>query len=58
VREAEEISAAELHERYERRVADPKAQSTRRNYLQSLRRYDLIQASGSGRGTRYELNQL
>jgi len=57
VREVGKISAAQLHERYERRVSDPKPRSTRRNYLQSLKRYDLIRVLGQGRGTRYELNR-
>jgi len=54
VREAGEISSTDLHTRYEERVADPKAKSTRRNYIQSLERYELILAVGKTRSRRYE----
>lgn len=57
IRRAGEIAADEMHQRYESRVADPKPKSTRRNYLLSLKRYDVIRTNGSGRGTRYELNR-
>jgi len=53
VRQAGEISASRLHAEYEQSVSDPKPRSTRRNYLQSLRRYELIHVNGQGRGTRY-----
>jgi len=53
IRTAGEIQASELHARYQQRVGNPKPRSTRRNYLQSLRRYDLIHVNGQGRGTRY-----
>jgi len=55
VRDAGEISSAELHARYEDRVSVPKAKSTRRNYIQSLERYDLIRAVGKTRSRRYEI---
>jgi len=31
--------------------------STRRKYLQSLERYELITSSGQGRGKRYRFNE-
>lgn len=55
IAEAGEISASELHATYEERVSKPKVRSTRRNYLQSLKRYELIRSPGKTRGTRYEL---
>jgi heme oxygenase len=55
VRKAGEVQAADLHARYEQRMSDPKPRSTRRNYLQSLQRYELIRVNGQGRGTRYVL---
>ncbi|WP_435069183.1 Cdc6/Cdc18 family protein [Haloplanus sp. C73] len=53
IKDVGEISASDLHGRYEQRVSDPKPRSTRRNYLQSLQRYELIYVNGQGRGTRY-----
>ena len=53
ISEAGEISAEDLHARYEGRVAEPRAKSTRRNYLQSLEHYDLIESAGSTRARRY-----
>lgn len=51
--EAGDIDCEDLHAEYEERAFDPKARSTRRRYLESLRRYDLIEASGNGRARRY-----
>jgi len=56
VREAGEISASELHERYERQASTTKSQSQRRRYLASLERYDLIESEGSGRGKRFSVH--
>lgn len=47
------IRAGTLHERYEKRVQNPRGRSMRRRYLDSLERYELIAQSGSGRGTTY-----
>jgi len=52
-RDGESVSSETLHTEYEKRAADPKARSTRRRYLKSLRRYNLIEASGNGRGRVY-----
>lgn len=49
-----EIKSNELHERYEREAQDPKAKSTRRRYLASLQRYELIEKIGNGRATVYQ----
>ena len=57
IRDAEEIGASDLHARYEGRVPEPRVKSTRRKYLQSLERYELITSSGQGRGKRYRFNE-
>lgn len=46
-----------LHERYDERVSDPRVKSTRRKYLQSLERYELITSSGQGRGRMYGFHE-
>jgi len=53
IREAGEIDSGTLHTRYETRSPSPKARSTRRKYLKSLRRYDLIASEEDGRSTTY-----
>ena len=47
------VDASDLHERYEARVRDPRTKRMRRQYLDSLERYDLITSEGSGRWTTY-----
>jgi Cdc6-like AAA superfamily ATPase len=47
------IAAGSLHDQYEDRVEEPKTRRTRRRYLQSLERYDLITTSGSTRNRQY-----
>jgi Cdc6-like AAA superfamily ATPase len=54
ISEAGTIQASDLHDAYEHRAEDPKSKRMRRQYLESLERYDLIQQVGTGRGTRYE----
>ncbi|MFC4550088.1 MULTISPECIES: Cdc6/Cdc18 family protein [Halorussus] len=54
LREAGELSAGELHSRYEEQANNPKTRSARRRYLGSLEDYELITSRGAGRGTRYE----
>ena len=56
IKEAGEITAPELHARYEDRVSDPRVRSTRRGYLQSLEKYELIKAPGNTRSRRYRYN--
>ncbi|MFC4451195.1 hypothetical protein [Halorussus aquaticus] len=53
VRESEEIAAGELHAEYEERMGNPKSKPTRRRYLQSLKRYELVEQVGRTRGTCY-----
>ncbi|WP_276274167.1 Cdc6/Cdc18 family protein [Haloarcula litorea] len=53
IREAGEIDAGTLHARYEQQVDGPKSKPSRRRYLKSLRRYELIESDGNGRGTVY-----
>ena len=55
INEHGELRAGTLHERYEQRAQDPKTRRMRRRYLDSLQRYDLIKASGNGRGTTYSI---
>lgn len=50
---AGEIGAGTLHERYEDRSSSPKSRSSRRRYLISLQRYNLIETTGRARGTCY-----
>jgi Cdc6-like AAA superfamily ATPase len=52
---ADGIAAGELHDRYETRVREPKSKRMRRQYLQSLQRYELIASEGSGRWTTYTI---
>jgi len=54
VKEAGQIGAHELHERYEERVSTPRSQASRRRYLRGLERYKMIRKYGTGRGSRYE----
>jgi len=56
IRDAGEISATELHDRYERQASSTKSKSQRRRYLSSLERYNLVESSGSGRGKRYSVH--
>lgn len=56
IRESESIASSDLHEEYEDRSHSPRSRPTRRRYLRSLEGYDLIESSGSGRGTRYKAN--
>ncbi|UWG47029.1 Cdc6-related protein, AAA superfamily ATPase [Halanaeroarchaeum sp. HSR-CO] len=53
IREHRNLSAGDLHELYEGRVRAPKSKRTRRRYLDSLERYDLIEKRGAKRSTRY-----
>jgi orc1/cdc6 family replication initiation protein len=55
IADAGEISVEDLHGTYEERVSEPKAKSTRRKYLQSLERYDLVESEGLTRGKRYRV---
>lgn len=54
VQEAGRIKPGTLHARYEERVSDPRHKSTRRTYLQSLRRYDLIEKTGATKDREYQ----
>lgn len=49
------IGASEVHKRYEHRVQDPRTKRMRRQYLDSLKRCNLITADGSGRWTTYRV---
>jgi len=51
--ESKEVSASELHDVYEERAQRPKSKPTRRRYLQSLQRYDLVKQNGATRGAYY-----
>ncbi|GGN92300.1 Cdc6/Cdc18 family protein [Haloarcula pellucida] len=53
IEEAGTIDAETLRERYERQADRPKSDSSRKRYLKLLRRYELIERVGSGRGSRY-----
>jgi len=55
VKEHGEIAAGDLHGLYEKRVSTPKSKTTRRRYLNALRRYDLVKATGSTRGRQYQI---
>ena len=44
-----EIAPGELYQEYRRRVEDPKADRTVRNYLDKLERYNLVTAEGTTR---------
>jgi len=55
VQEAGRIDAGTLHARYEDQIADPRAESTRRKYLASLERYDLIEHVGTTRNREYRV---
>jgi len=51
--EADSVDAGTLHARYEARCQSPKSKPSRRRYLASLKRYDLIASEGGGPGTVY-----
>jgi len=53
IRDAGEIDGGTLHARYEDRAQSPKSRSTRRRYLRSLVRANLIERDGSTQDTRY-----
>ena len=53
VREAGEIAAGKLHEKYEEWAQNPKSKPTRWRYLQSLEQYGLVEQIGRTRGTCY-----
>jgi orc1/cdc6 family replication initiation protein len=50
-----EISPGELYSQYRERVEDPPTDRTIRNYLQKMAHYNLIEATGNGRGRTYVL---
>ena len=54
IKDAGELTASELHDRYEARVGEPRAPGTRRRYIRGLERYKMVRSTGEGRGTRYE----
>jgi Cdc6-like AAA superfamily ATPase len=53
-----EIEAAELHDAYERHVAEPLGRRQRRNHLQKLEHYNLIESSGATRWKTYRLVEI
>jgi orc1/cdc6 family replication initiation protein len=55
VHELDGPSGAEIRERYEERVAEPKVARTRRRYLTKLCDYDLLAKEGEGRGRTYRV---
>ena len=54
IKEASELSASELHDRYEASVGEQRTTGTRRRYIRGLERYKMVRSTGEGRGTRYE----
>lgn len=50
-----DIAPGDLYDRYEERADDPKTKRMVRNYLTKLTHYNLIEATGSDRGRRYQL---
>ena len=54
IKDAGELSASQLHDRYEARVSEPRTTGTRRRYIRGLERYKMVRSTGEGRGTRYE----
>jgi len=50
-----EIDPGELYGQYRERVSDPRTNRTVRNYLQKMAHYNLIEATGEGRGRTYAL---
>jgi len=50
-----EIEPGDLYDRYEERADNPKTKRMVRNYLTKLTHYNLIEATGSDRGRRYQL---
>lgn len=50
---SEEVSPADLYERYRERVDDPKSDRMVRNYLQKMEHYNLIERRGENRGRVY-----
>lgn len=55
VEEHGEVDPGELYGQYRERVSDPRTNRTVRNYLQKMAHYDLVEATGEGRGRTYRL---
>lgn len=53
INDAGEIDASALHAQYEARSEAPKSRPSRRRYLSSLRRYNLIETTGAASATEY-----
>lgn len=55
IEEAEPIQPGQLNERYKDRVEEPRSERTVRKYLNKMRHYNLIEASGEGKQRQYQL---
>lgn len=55
IRDREEVTGEDLHAAYEERVQDPRGKRRRRQYLDALERYDLVEQRGHGRAASYRL---
>jgi len=55
IEEHGEVSASDLHAAYEERVAEPRSERQRRNYLTKLERYNLIEREGERWWTTYRV---
>lgn len=53
IKEEEEISSGDLKREYETRVSEARSNRMRQKYLERLEQYNLIEKTGSGRGTVY-----
>lgn len=55
IKQEGEIKPRELYDRYREAAEEPKVERTLRNYLQKMENYRLIESTGKGTGTKYEL---
>lgn len=55
IKEEDEIKPRELYDRYSEKAEEPKVERTLRNYLRKMENYRLIESTGKGTGTKYQL---
>ncbi len=57
IKQEEDIKPRELYDRYREEAEEPKVERTLRNYLRKMENYRLIESTGKGTGTKYELRK-
>ena len=57
IKQEEDIKPRKLYDRYREEAEEPKVERTLRNYLRKMENYRLIESTGKGTGTKYELRK-